>query len=257
MDYVSITEGRALPGLRLVLSAGVPGPWGESAKAVLRARNVPFVAVAQTPMAANDDLRAWTGLRNAPIAVLDDEPPVHGWHEIVMLGERLGSGPSLLPDTPEDRTASQALSHAICGKNGFGWNRRLSILGAGYGVPPAEDVPPFRREMLAGYDLTQETVAAAPGRVAAILRDITDRLHAQRSRGADYLFGHVLSATDLHWACFSQMVAPLPQAVNPMPEYLRPLYATIEPEVADVIDPILIAHRDHIYERHIGLPLDY
>ena len=31
--WLSVEEGKALGGLRLVLTAGVPGPWGESAKA--------------------------------------------------------------------------------------------------------------------------------------------------------------------------------------------------------------------------------
>ena len=34
MDYVEIEDARKLSGLRLVLTPGVPGPWGESAKAL-------------------------------------------------------------------------------------------------------------------------------------------------------------------------------------------------------------------------------
>ena len=51
-------------------------------------------------METNDDLFAWTGMRNAPIAVLDDEPPQSTWHEILLLAERVGSGPSLMPTDP-------------------------------------------------------------------------------------------------------------------------------------------------------------
>ncbi len=35
MKYLSVEEAIDMPGLRLVLTAGVPGPWGESAKAIL------------------------------------------------------------------------------------------------------------------------------------------------------------------------------------------------------------------------------
>jgi hypothetical protein len=50
MKYLSVTEARKLPGLRLVLTANMPGPWGEAAKAVLSVRNVTYVPVAQAAM---------------------------------------------------------------------------------------------------------------------------------------------------------------------------------------------------------------
>ena len=64
MKYLSVAEARVLPGLRLVLTAHMPGPWGEAAKAVLSVRHVQFVPVAQAAMEVNDDLYAWTGVRN-------------------------------------------------------------------------------------------------------------------------------------------------------------------------------------------------
>ena len=73
MKYLSVAEARNLPGLRLVLTAGVPGPWGEAAKAVFTARNVAYIPVEQTAMAPNETLVEWTGQRNAPIACLDDD----------------------------------------------------------------------------------------------------------------------------------------------------------------------------------------
>ena len=103
MQYLSAAQARHLPGLRLVLTAHMPGPWGEAAKAVLKVRKVHFLPVEQRAMEKNEDLFAWTGLRNAPIAVLDDEPPQSTWHEILLLAERLGSGPSLIPADPLER----------------------------------------------------------------------------------------------------------------------------------------------------------
>ena len=52
VKYHSVVEAKSMTGLRLVLSAGVPGPWSEAAKAVLKARNVSYAPVAQTVMAA-------------------------------------------------------------------------------------------------------------------------------------------------------------------------------------------------------------
>jgi hypothetical protein len=53
MDYVPIEEARRRPGLKLVLSSGAPGPWGEAAKAILRHHGLAFVPVAQEAMGEN------------------------------------------------------------------------------------------------------------------------------------------------------------------------------------------------------------
>jgi hypothetical protein len=246
MKYLSVSEGRMLVGLRLVLSAHVPGPWGEAAKAVFAARNVTFAAIAQRPMEANDDLREWVGVRNAPVAVFDSEPPVTGWLDMIILAERLGSGPSLLPTGSRDRALAFGLSNEICGPRGIGWERRLMIFGKIFGdAPLPAEAPPHLHEVRHQYAFSAKTAADAPARIADILDNLAEQLRRQQAAGSDY------------WACFSAMLAPLPQAVNPMPESLRPLYEDIGPIVAGALDPLLIAHRDRIYERHIGLPLDY
>ncbi|MBW8754758.1 MAG: hypothetical protein JF595_11520, partial [Sphingomonadales bacterium] len=85
MEYLSVAEARLRSGLRLVLTSGVPGPWGEAAKAVLRVRGVDFLPVEQKSMKPNIELLAWTGVRNAPIACLDDEPPLASWLDIILL----------------------------------------------------------------------------------------------------------------------------------------------------------------------------
>src|SRR5262249_54788352 len=81
-EYVEVARARAMPGLRLALTRGVPGPWGEAAKGIFHAKKISFVRVAQNAGADNDALFAWTGHRNAPIAVYDDEPPRTTWAEI-------------------------------------------------------------------------------------------------------------------------------------------------------------------------------
>ncbi len=258
MDYLSVAEARTLPGLRLVLSAHVPGPWGEAAKAVLKQRNIPFVAVAQTPVEANDDLRAWTGMRNAPIAVYNDEPPRAGWLDILMLAERLGEGPSLLPEDEHCRALCLGISTELCGPDGLGWNRRLGIFASLWRDEADDaDIPETVREIRRDYGYTPDSIARAPKRNAAILTLLTDQLQRQKAHGVPYLVGQRLSAADLYWACFSAMFAPLPAEVNPMPDFLRGLYSELDPVTSAALDPILLAHRDMVFEHHIGLPLDY
>ena len=257
MEYISVGRARTMAGLRLVLSAGVPGPWGEAAKAVLYARHVPFAPVAQEPMGPNLELREWTGCRNAPIAVLDDEPAATGWYDILMLAERLGSGPSLLPANSAERALCMGFALEICSPDGFGWHRRISIMADIMGTDLPANAEPHQRDYWRQYGMSKAATERAPLRTADIMKALTAQLHAQRGRGSRYLIGDSLTALDLYWACFSQMVGPLPQHSNPMPDYLRPLYSQVPAAVAAALDPILFEHRDHIYERHIGLPLDY
>jgi glutathione S-transferase len=257
VKYLSVVEAKSLTGLRLVLSAGVPGPWGEAAKAVLKARDVSYTPVAQTVMAANEDLYAWTGMRNAPIAIYNDEPPLAGWLDILMLAERLGSGPSLLPDSSTERALGVGFSAEICAEDGFGWNRRLTMMKTLWTAESPDDAEPHLRRFIRQYGLSPRASARAPTRAAAILRALAAQLHAQHARGSAYLVGMRLSAADLYWACFSQLVGPLPKEVNPMPDYVWPLYSQSPAEVTAALDPILFEHRDRIYQRHIGLPLDY
>lgn len=257
VKYLSVAEARKVPGLRLVLTAGMPGPWGEAAKAVLSARHVSYIPVAQAAMESNDDLHAWTGVRNAPVAVLDDEAPQSGWLDILLLAERLGSGPSLLPGDPLDRALVLGFSTEICGPDGFGWSRRLELMGR-----PSTRSPPSAgsfdmARMIRSYGVRPEAIARAPGRMASIMNGLTTQLRRQRAAGSEYLVGDQLTACDLHWATFSLFVFPLPEKDCPMPEFMRANYTHLTPELEAALDPALIRHRDFIFHRHIDLPLDF
>jgi glutathione S-transferase len=252
VNYLSVAEARKMGGLRLALSVGSPGPWGISARALFALRNVPYIPVHQVIGGANEDLVAWTGRRNAPVAVFEDEPAVDNWLDILMLAERLGRGPSLLPDDPIDRALSLGFSAEICGQGGFGWARRVTLMGP----PPAGDAAP-PSVMHQHYGVRPDAMRDAPERVIGILNGLSRQLKRQRAAGSDYLVGDRLGACDVHWACFSILVQPLPQEACPLAEGMRAVFEAKTDAVRAALDPILIAHRDRIWERHIGLPLDY
>ena len=42
-----------------------------------------------------------------------------------------------------------------------------------------------------------------------------------------------------------------------MPDFMRANYTQVTPEIAAALDPILFRHRDLIYRRHLGLPMDF
>ena len=253
MEYKTVAEARHISGLRLALSAGTCGPWGEAAKAVFKLRNVPFVPVRQHIMQANEELVEWTGFRNAPVAVYNDEPGVAGWIEILMLAERLGSGPSLLPEDQIERMMALGISTEICSPGGFGWERRLSMMNPDRPLQAADG----KDFMSRSYGVRPGVAESATKRAIAILEGLGRQLRSQQAKGSPFFVGNRISAPDIYWACFSQLVGPLPEELCPMGPDMRQVYSYITAEIAEAVDPILMEHRDMIWEKHIGLPLDF
>ena len=127
MDYLGVEAAVGRKGLRLVLTGGVPGPWGEAAKNVLFTKKIPFVPVRQAPGAEDAKLVEWTRQSSAPVAMFEDERPRSGWAEIVFLAERLAPTPPLVPADPADRALMLGLLHELAGEHGLGWSRRLMM----------------------------------------------------------------------------------------------------------------------------------
>jgi len=255
LEYATVEQGRDAAGLRLVLTAGVPGPWGQAAKFFFEVKGVPFLPVRQEGGEESPALRAWTGHENAPQAVLDDEPARTTLLDILFLAERLGGDPPLVPERAALRAEMFGCIDLMAAPEGLGWQRRLQMLhgpvqaGAGATGPVA---------LLARrYGYSPEAAGAAPGRIADLLGVLAARLHAQAERGSDYLVGDRLSAADLVWAAFSVLIRPLPEDVCPMPHVLRLAYDASEADLDGALDPALLRHRDTVYERYLELPLRF
>lgn len=255
-SWLTPEEARSQKGLRLVLTAGVPGPWGESAKALFHVKNIPHLRVTQEGGGENEDLARWTGERNAPQAVLDDEPARTGWREIIELAEQLQPQPALCPESSQEREEMLKWIDLLAGDNGLGWHRRLMLFQPLMALP--EDHP--GHQLVAGmagrYGYTPAAAEAAPTRIMEILRLLSRRFADQSTAGSRYLQGERLSALDLYWAAFAAIIDPLPHAICPMPEMLRDSYLCEDPGIRAALDPKLLDHREKIYQDWLEVPLD-
>jgi glutathione S-transferase len=258
MQYLDVETGRSQPGLRLVLTRGVPGPWGELAKAILHVKQLPYAAVAQEAGTDDEALVRWTGAANAPTAVWNDEPARIDRNGILFLAERLAPEPPLLPADARERALCLGLSDAIAGESGFGWCRRLMMVAL---MMKAPTLPPplleLRTRLAWRYGWSDAAGGAAPARCAEVLGLLARQLETQRQRGSRYLVGDALSVADLTWATFAVLVRPLPEDVCPMPAQTRAMYSIQHPTIEAALDPALIAHRDFVYEEHLVLPLEF
>jgi glutathione S-transferase len=253
MQFVELGEAKTRQGMRLVTVGHVPSPWSEAAKGILFAKKIPFVGVRYVP--GDDSCQMWTGCNNAPVAMLDDEPPRSGWAEILLQAERIAPERRLVPEDAEQRALLFGLAHEICGEDGLGWNRRLqgiaaSLEGEGGGFPK-----PIAEMLGARYGYRPGCGRHADDRVEAILRLLAERLEAQAASDSPYYLGAELTALDIYSAAFMNLFKPLPPEHVALPEILRAAFEDLDPRTAAALDPILLDHRDRIYAEHLELPL--
>ena len=259
-DYLDVAEARARRGMRLAISAGFPGPWGEAAKAIYRLKALPFAMVRQVVGQPNDELFAWTGHRNAPVAVWDDERPRTHWADILVQAERLAPEPRLVPADAEERLRMFGLVHELCGEEGLGWTRRHELLVDMHAGASAPGAPEAYRETFRGlasrYAWSVEATGRMRERTFEIVSLLAAQLRAQQRAGRRYLLGDRLTALDVYWATFAVLIDPLPDAYCPMEPTLRASYARGEVRTREAAADLL-AHRDFVYREHLGLPLDF
>lgn len=257
MEYISVEEARRSSGLRLVLTAGGPGPWSEAAKGFFRAKCLVFTPVEQVPGGENRALREWTGQTLAPVAVFDDEAPLVVLSEILWLAERLQPIPALVPENAGERIRMFGLMRELSGENGLGWCRRWLMLGDNLEHQLPGKGRDWTLEFARKFRLRAELLPWARRRSLQILEALAAQWRDQRARGRDVLLGESLSALDIVWAAFAGMFAPLPHHLCPMAPGLRRMYAATDPEILGLLEGGLLAHRDRIYREYLGLPLDF
>jgi glutathione S-transferase len=254
MDYIAVKDAIDMPGLRLVLTAGAPGPWSESAKAILQVKNIDFIPVQQDAGGENLALQHWTAQTSAPVAIYNNEAPRSQSLDILFLAERLDPTPALIPADANLRAQMFGLIREIIGEQGFAWNRRLLMLQPLVHAPGMEA---FVGGMASKYGYSDTGAALAPQRCVDILSLLSNQLLHQQSNGSPYFIGSSMTALDIYWANFASMLNPLPAEQNPMNSGMRRTYESLDPLIAENYHDILLEHRDYIYQTHLTLPLDF
>lgn len=250
--FAELEEARSHDGLRMVVVTGVPSPWGEAAKGILHVKQIPWLAVRLDQ--GSNDMADWTGQRSGPVAIYNDEAPRGGWAEILLLAERLAPKPALLPADADERALAMGLAHEICGEMGLGWCRRNA--GVAAGLRGEGGFPAGVAQYLASKYQYRESEAALYGeRSIAIAGALAGRLRAQRAAGSRFYLGDSLSAVDIYSATFMALFKALPPEQCPMPDAMRAAFETVDEATEKAFDPILLEHRDFIYEQYLELPL--
>jgi glutathione S-transferase len=251
-EYVSVDEAIGRKGLRMVVVGGIPSPWGEAAKGVFHIKGIDWAGVRLDY--ESEALKEWAGGRNGPIAVYDNEKPRSGWAEILLLAERLAPLPALLPHDLEPRALVLGLAHELLGEGSLSWQRRLQLIHVG--LSEAGGFPIRVSKYLAKkYGYSPALGEAATARVAALLRMFAARLHARAKAGSPYLVGDAVSAADVYLASVMAMFGALPPEQCKMDEGMRAAFETRDEATAAALDPVLFAHRDMMYSKHLALPL--
>ncbi len=254
MAFKSIEALKTTPGLRLILVAGAPSPWGQAAKAMMEYKGLDFSAGLLTPGETNDELVAWTGINSGPVVVYEDDKPLDRWIDILFLIERLAPQPALIPHDPRERVDVFGLSHELSGEMGLGWNRRLLMFGP---LVESGKAPEGIARMAGKYRYNTSDMKRASARIVATLQMLHQQLERQQRAGSKYFVGAAPTAVDFYWTAFSNLIEIISWDKIPVPEDFRPLFHFDDPAVTDAFTPLLREHRERFFDAHFKSPMEF
>lgn len=251
MSFVDLENALAAPGLRLLVSAGIPSPWSQAALSIFRVKQLPLL-IART-RALDPVFQRWSGARNLPAVLMDDEPVRTGWAEILALTERLAPDAPLVPTDPRERMRVMGLCHEVMSEGALLWCARLLAIDAGLSSEGREGFPFQAAQYLAPrYGWTKTSASAARARAVETLAVLNTEL--AREPGS-YYAGDTITALDLYSAAAMNALVPLPEADCPIAPPFRAAFAWMGATLGDAITPALLAHRDRVVTRFFDLPI--
>jgi glutathione S-transferase len=250
-EFVDLESAKRASGVRLVTVSGVPSPWSESAKGILRLLEIPFVAVRLEP--GDKSVREWTRMRNAPVVMLEGEPARAGWAEILELAERIAppTSKSIVPTSAAERVRMFGLSHEVLGEGGLVWSARQLTIAKGLETDGARGFPTMVATYLGKrYGHASERAAAAEVRVSEGWTLLAEALGNREY----FFFDDRPSALDVYAAAAVNLFAlPSEDQCRMWP----PIRAAFESMRGAMAEPpaSLLALRERMYARHLELPI--
>jgi glutathione S-transferase len=255
LTFVDVETARAASGPRLVVAGSVPSPWSEAAKGIFHVKALPIPVVGYPRI--DDAFRTWTCAMNVPVLLTDEEPPRTGWAEILGFAERCGGKVSLIPAEPDARIRHHGLAHELCGEGGLGWCSRLVMTDGGLTSGGTRSFPlPVAQHLARKYGYAPERIPSALARMREILPLFDTELARSRAAGHRYLLGAELTALDIYVATFLTPMLPLAEADCPqLHPRARAAFAYLSEQIGADVPPALIAHRKHLFEKHLPWPI--
>jgi glutathione S-transferase len=251
VELVDLDVALAARGLRVIYVEGLPSPWSQAALGLFDMKGLDYRLVPYRKF--REAVRERTGAQNAPVVLVDDEPPRTGWAEILALAQRLGGRLSLVPDDDEQEVRMYGLAHALMSEGGLGWNVRLLLTHASLTTGGREGWPaPVAAYLASKYGYAPDRVARARARAIAVLNLLARTLDGH---GGTYLLGHQPTALDVYAAVTLGAIAPLPPEQCDMLAPIRHAFETLDPALRAAVAPSLLRHRDMMYARHLRVPL--
>lgn len=251
IDYVPVEQARAMSGLRIAFVRGVPGVWGIAIKAILDIKGIDYIAVPHEPGGDNILLKEWSGQTSAPVAMFNDDRPRPHWSEMLALAEQLQPEPPLIPKDEDERMSMFGLCHEICSEDGFGWNLRLLLLNDN---DATEDE---RSNALRTKYRSPVSNDYARRRVSAIIKSLARVLDRQTTEGKQYFMGDDLTAADIYWAAFSNLLVPMADDLCIMPDFVRDTGLIAQQHLETPLPQILLDHRDYVVREHFRIPIAF
>ena len=253
-EFISLEEAAAMTsGTRVTFVPGIPAMYAEALKNICYVKNIPLIRVLHPRMGIDKEtgqdrqakLYELTSQTSLPTMFHNDERPRNVWTEQLALAEQIGEPgtPKLIPDDFEQRVEVMGLCAAVLAEDGLVWNMR--ILG---------DSPLGRK-----YGYSEDASAAAPDKIAQVLKLIDRRLEAQSARGSSYLVGDSVTAIDVYWATFSMSVLPAPTDIMPVTQQNQAMLKFFGmngqiPAIAQALSDRIGEHQQYILRTYCETP---
>jgi hypothetical protein len=251
-----VPRGRSATSPTWLPSFGlVPSPWSEATKGLFRIADVPVLAVRRGRDAA--EITAWTGVDKRPGRVSRGRAGAHklgGDHHARRAAGRPRRGD---PEELGARVEAMGLFHEIAGEHGIGWNARLAMIDVSITSEGKHGFPlPVGQYLARRYGYTPDAAARGRARIERQLHALCDRLRAQQALGHTYLGGPRVSALDVYLATFLTPLSDItPEECPQLEPALRRAFGSAHDAFGSLVPAELRAHRQRVFERHLGWPI--